>query len=341
MKKYLIMMTAVLLVACAGKKAIKSPMEYGCYTATLISSDKGGDVWHIQDCNSDFPAGTTLDSLGNPRHNNCSDMYLLLGNDKDDGLSAEALLVDLGVPVQWCDSDETCLRHIVDELRGERPLSITFTHRHFDHTGMLPAFKGDSSIYYLLPENDFSDSAYLALFEGEHYGFIGDDCLISLGGIEVRTIEVPGHTPGSMCFDIKGCNILLTGDAIGSGHGVWLFDEESFYQYKDGVPHLLAYVREPLHGIDTTRLRIYGGHYHQKEWLENGDNFADGLPRISKDEPLGMQYLSDMEMLVDDMLEGKAQTDPFEIQRPPLDTYFTHGISQVVWNMGFYEAIPR
>lgn len=325
-------MAAAMMLACSPKVHVESPFEYGCYTATLISSNEGGDVWHIQDCNSDFPAGTSLDSLGNPRHNNCSDMYLLLGNDMHDGFSPVAMLVDLGVPVLWCDSAESCLCHVVNMLRGDRQLVITFTHRHGDHTGMLPAFKGDSTIIYYLPVNDFSDSVYLSMFEGENYLFLEEDVMNCLGGMDVRTIEVPGHTPGSMCFDVVGHNLLLTGDAIGSGHGVWLFDEEGFNQYKDGVPHLMEYVRDPKHGIDTTQLRIFGGHYHQKEWLEQGGNFADGQPRIRKEEALGMQYLQDMEMVVKQTLDGTVETIPFEIPHPFMNAYFTYGTAQMVWN---------
>lgn len=341
MKKYFFLLAAVLLVACAHEKTASpaSPFEYGPYTVTLISSEPGGDVWHIQDCNSDFPAGTSLDSLGNKRHNNCSDMYLLLGNDMHDGFSPVALLVDLGATVLWCDSAEQSLRHIVNLLKGDRQLTITFTHNHFDHTGMLPAFLGDTSVLYELPVNDFSDSLHFSMFPGEKVNFIGDDEMICLGGMDVRTIEVPGHTPGSMCFSVEGRNILLTGDAIGSGHGVWIFSTEGFLQYAEGVPHLISCVLDPRFGIDTAALRIYGGHYHQKEWLEDGANFPDGQPRIAKEEALGFRYLMDMQQAVSSTLDGTALETPLEIQHPVLNTYFTSGTASVVWNKAQADAL--
>lgn len=339
MKHFLFpILAAALLMSCTAKRTLESPFEYGCYTATLISSDKAGDVWHIQDCNSTFPAGTSLDSLGEPRNNNCSDIYLLLGNDMHDGFSPAALLVDLGNYVQWCDSAEQCLRHIVYELKGDRPLMVTFTHNHFDHTAMLPAFLGDSTILFELPENDFSDSLHLKMFEGANVDFLADDEMICLGGMDVRTIEVPGHTPGSMCFYLVDRNIILTGDAIGSGHGVWIFSGEGFLQFVDGVHHLTDYVLGSQ-SIDTAELRLFGGHYHQKEWLEEGRNFPDGQARIRKEEALGIRYLLDMQAAANATLDGTAEITPLEFYNPLLDTYFTVGTGSVVWNRAQADAL--
>lgn len=332
LKSIIVAMAAMLAMAsCKNATTREAAFEYGPYTATRIVQDKGGEIWHLQDCNSDFPAGTSVDSLGNRRHNNCSDMYLLLGNEAEDGCSPAALLVDLGATVTWNDSAEQSLRHIVDELRGERPLMITFTHNHGDHTAMLPAFRGDSSILYELPENDFSDSAHLAMFAGENIHMLGDDVMLTLGGMDVLTIEVPGHTPGSMCFYVVDHNILLTGDAIGSGHGVWIFSTEGFRQLEKGIHRLTDFVLNSP-SIDTTQLRIYGGHYHQKEWLEEGQNFPDGQARIGKDEALGIRYLMDMQKAVELTAEGKAEMTPLELKHPILDTYFTYGTASVVWN---------
>ena len=38
----------------------------------------------------------------------------------------------------------------------------------------------------------------------------------------MRVLEVPGHTPGSVAFYDEKRNLLFTGDAIGSGIGVWM-----------------------------------------------------------------------------------------------------------------------
>ena len=48
------------------------------------------------------------------------------------------------------------------------------------------------------------------------------------GGFVVDTLEIPGHTAHSTAFLLKNRNIAFTGDAIGSGSGVWLFNYDSF-----------------------------------------------------------------------------------------------------------------
>jgi hypothetical protein len=68
-------------------------------------------------------------------------------------------------------------------------------------------------------------------------------------------------------------------------------------------------------------MRIYGGHYWQKDWL----------PELQENE-LGMPYLLDMQALVDEINNGTVETAPSNLGRPDLDTYFRHGSAIVVWN---------
>ena len=45
---------------------------------------------------------------------------------------------------------------------------------------------------------------------------------IELGNFEIEVLALPGHTPGSMIFLDRQNKCIYTGDAIGSGCGVWL-----------------------------------------------------------------------------------------------------------------------
>jgi len=302
-------LSAALLAGCSHPTPCQLPdtEEYGCYTATRVSDG----LWHLQDCNTAFPAGPSTDSLGNMRYNNVSDMYLVVGSEK-------ALLIDLSNRIQWCDSADACLRHIVAERTAGKPLVITFTHNHGDHIGMLAAYLNDSAVSFLLPQNDFLPIADL-FAEARSVNYYEEGYRFYLGGKTVSTVEVPGHTRGSMVFVVDGEDILLTGDAIGSGHGVWIFDAEGFALYSQAVPHLMAYVRNPENGIDTTHLRILGGHYHQKDW-ENTEPV----------DTLRMPYLTDMELAISEALDGTAETAPFEMQWRDMDTYFIHGSASIV-----------
>lgn len=56
---------------------------------------------------------------------------------------------------------------------------------------------------------------------------IRTDTRIELGGTALSVCEVPGHTPGSVVVLDERSNRLFTGDAIGSGYGVWMQTPDS------------------------------------------------------------------------------------------------------------------
>ena len=302
MKKPILLLSLALALAACGPKDV----EVGPYTVSVI----GKNVYHIQDYNSENPAGETFDADGKLTHfNNCSDIYLVVG-------AQEALLIDLSNPVNWADNAAESLRSLVAERVKGKPLTITFTHNHGDHTGMLPAFVEDKDVRFALPETDFDRLA--ARFPEDQYRFINEGDVFDLGGVLVEALEVPGHTSGSMVFFLPNQNLLFTGDAIGSGHGVWIFNEEGFDNYVSAVPHLLEALEE--RGVGD-KLKVYGGHYWQKDWL-----------KLPKGRELGMEYIRDMKALLDEMEAGTAATEPSNLGRPGLDTYFRHGEAIVTWS---------
>ena len=302
-KRTLLLSLGLALVACSAPKDV----EVGPYTVSVI----GKNVYHIQDYNSENPAGETFDADGKLTHfNNCSDIYLIVGQN-------EALVIDLSNPVNWADNAAESLRSIVAERAAGKPVTIAFTHNHGDHTGMLPAFVEDKDIRFALPKNDFQRLA--ARFPENQFRFIDEGEVFDLGGVQVETIAVPGHTAGSLVYLLKDQNLLFTGDAIGSGHGVWIFNTDGFNQYVSAVPHLIAKLEES--GVNLDKLQVYGGHYWQKDWL-----------KLPKNGELGMEYIREMKALLDEMEAGKAATEPSNLGRPNLDTYFRHGNAIVTWN---------
>lgn len=72
--------------------------------------------------------------------------------------------------------------------------------------------------------------------------------------MNVDVIEVPGHTDGSVVFSIQDRDILFTGDAIGSGQGVWIFHETGFRQYAASVPRLVEWIENPSNGVSEEGL---------------------------------------------------------------------------------------
>ena len=315
MKKIITAVLALAIVACGQKNIPLDPeVEVGPYTITNISSG----IYHIQDYNTANPAGEEFDAEGNKTHfNNCSDMYLLVGK-------TDALLVDLSNRIRWADNAEESLRSIVSDRISDKPLTITFTHNHGDHTGMIPAYVDDPDVKFSLPRKDFE--MLVSRFPEIKYEMYDDGKKFDLGGISVTSVEVPGHTAGSMVFFVDDRNIMLSGDAIGSGHGVWLYDIDTFKNYLGGFENLMSYINDKANNIDKDALRLYGGHYWQKDWF----------PELG-DDTFGMQYIYDMQELIKQVVDGTAKTEPSGLDHRTIDTYFRNGQAIIAWNAAFAE----
>ena len=296
-KSILCFLGLALLCSCG-----RTPdVEKGPYTVSVIEKN----IYHIQDCNSSYPSGASVDADGNQRYNNCSDIYLLVG-------SKEALMIDLSNAITWADNAAESLREIVKERTAGKPLTITFTHNHGDHTGMLPAWVDDPDVSFALPAVDFEDIE--DRFPADRHSFYDEGEIFDLGGLTVETIAVPGHTDGSIVFLVPGHDLLFSGDAIGSGGGVWIFNAAAFDRYVSSVPYLIRTLKE--RGVNEDRLQIFGGHYHQ-----NPEGTA-----------LKMKYLRDMKTLCDQIESGTAAMEPSGQSWPNLKTNFRYGEATLTWN---------
>jgi len=102
--------------------------------------------------------------------------------------------------------------------------AILNTHAHYDHVGAVQILKKTFLIPFYLHSKDSrllkSVNLYISIFEGEkiisvpdvdHYFDKNKNPLI-FNEISVKIIETPGHTPGSVCFQVEGC--LFSGDTL-------------------------------------------------------------------------------------------------------------------------------
>ncbi len=297
--KFVLVLCAILLCA----ESHSQTFEKGPYTVTCI--DEG--VFHIEDSNKSNPSGIQVDASGKTTgFNNCSDMYLIAGNKK-------MLLIDLSNFVKWDTSAVRSLRSIVYEKKGKKELYITVTHNHGDHLGMLPAFKEDPEAHFWIPSEEFRGKD---IFPAERTVAFPENATLDLGGsVVITSFEVPGHTAHSTIFFLKDRNLLFTGDALGSGNGVWLFSEKSFLSYKESIDKLVKYVNDPENNINSEKLIFYGGHYWQK----------------GKMEKLTGQYITDMQLLIRKIGDGSASEEKTTYNKY-LDTNFRYGTATITWN---------
>lgn len=300
MKTKLIFVISAMLVFA---EIQSQSFERGPYTVTRIDET----VFHIEDANKSNPSGIQTDQTGKTSgFNNCSDMYLITGRDK-------ILLIDLSNFIKWDTSAVSALRSIVYEQKGKKELYITVTHNHGDHLGMLPAFKEDQDAHFWIPSEEFRGKD---IFPAERTVAFPENATLDLGGgVVITSFEVPGHTAHSTIFFLKDRNLLFTGDALGSGNGVWLFSSNSFLAYKESIQRLAKYISDPENKIDSKKLVIYGGHYWQK----------------GKMEKLTGQYIADMQLLIGKIGDGSASEEKTTYNKY-LDTNFRYGTATITWN---------
>lgn len=126
---------------------------------------------------------------------------------------ANTLVIDPGPPLP--------VHHEVLESLGT-PKAIVLSHSHFDHSECAPALaeKWGVPIYAM-------DSSYLRDTEP-----ITEGLVIEHGGVSIRAVHTPGHTPDSVSLAVDADRVLLTGDTIlGDGSTALLHPEGSLGDY--------------------------------------------------------------------------------------------------------------
>ena len=142
-------------------------------------------------------------------------MTLLEGKDR-------ALLIDAGYGL------ENVRDHV--QTLTDRPVSLILTHGHHDHALGARFFPG----VWLFPDDRLVYETYTGerwrrrvLASAAARGLAVDEAAflaapmppasappegLDLGGLRVRILRVPGHTPGSACVLVEDHRILITGD---------------------------------------------------------------------------------------------------------------------------------
>ncbi len=170
--------------------------------------------------------------------------------------TGEALLVDAANEPDLLL--ETC------QALGVR--QIVETHGHWDHIQAVPALR-DAGYQVAVAAGD---AAMLPAYDR----LLGDDEVIGVGRLRLRTIHTPGHTPGSTCFLLEGSPVLFSGDTLfPGGPGNTTFPGGDFAQIISSIDGRLFKplspdtIVMPGHGADTT---LGTERPHLEEWIRRG-----------------------------------------------------------------------
>jgi len=141
------------------------------------------------------------------------------------------------------------------------------THGHWDHIGAVSQIR-EAGYEVAVTSQDapmLKDVGYDV--------FLDDAEVIEVGRLRLNAIHNPGHTPGSISFDLEGTPLLFTGDTLfPGGPGNTFGDAAAFDTIISSIDDkLFTFPDEtivlPGHGVDTT---IGRERPHFQEWVDRG-----------------------------------------------------------------------
>ena len=105
--------------------------------------------------------------------------------------------------------------------------SIIITHAHIDHVGAVAALVDEYACPVLMhaeAEPMLKQLPTQAMMMGLKFGkvpavdhYIGDEEVLEVGDLKLRSLYTPGHAPGHLAFYIEDQGLVLSGDALFAG----------------------------------------------------------------------------------------------------------------------------
>lgn len=132
----------------------------------------------------------------------------------------ECIIIDPGT---YSDEEKAGLKSFIDENKLV-PKMLINTHCHLDHVFgnkyiaesynlMLHIHKDEEAVLQMAPASGLMFDFPFDNYQGE-FIYLKEDDVISLGEDSLKVLEVPGHSPGSICFYCEKQKFLIGGDVL-------------------------------------------------------------------------------------------------------------------------------
>jgi glyoxylase-like metal-dependent hydrolase (beta-lactamase superfamily II) len=172
-------------------------------------------------------------------------------------LTGEAVLIDAA-------NEHERLLELCTTLGVRRVLE---THGHWDHIQAVPAMReaGYEVAVTAFDAPRLKDAGYDMLLD--------DKEVVEVGRLRLHALHTPGHTEGSICFQVAGTPLLFSGDTLfPGGPGATKFEGGDFNTIITSISNTLFALPDttlvlPGHGNDTT---IGVERPHLDEWIARG-----------------------------------------------------------------------
>ncbi|HET7770274.1 MAG TPA: MBL fold metallo-hydrolase [Chloroflexota bacterium] len=176
-------------------RALAEALQLGANQLWEIAQDS----WSAPEVQWKIGDAFTIDCLTNDYPEHC---YVITAR------SGECLIVDPGAEAERVGREAT--------RDGRRPVGILITHQHQDHTGALVPVQAVTKAPVFIHRQDEAGSAGVPSGSVNTFSRDGE---IHAGGITVRTLHTPGHTPGSATYVIEseGETAAFCGDTLFAG----------------------------------------------------------------------------------------------------------------------------
>jgi glyoxylase-like metal-dependent hydrolase (beta-lactamase superfamily II) len=160
---------------------------------------------------------------------------------------------------------------IIDAVAGRNVVAVVCTHGHNDHVTVAPELGDALDAPVLLHPAD--EVLWRMTHPDKDFHSVDDGLVLSAGGVEIRALHTPGHSPGSVCWYAPELGAVVSGDTLfNGGPGA---TGRSFSDF----PTILASISEKLGKLPADTV-VYTGHgdstvigdeiVHYDEWVARG-----------------------------------------------------------------------